>query len=424
LWLVPAFAAVLAAGPAARAQEAFTQQDQSKLESYRNGTTPVDATGKQLMEKLARHFVDRLKDQDWQKGTDPNKSMNALMREFERRLVLPPSAPGAAFRNIRENQRPFFDEFGKVLVVALDEPVKDRNPIVRLNAARMLYEVSRGGADSVAELCIKILAKPDEVDGYSEMTRVHALHALHELFAIVPEPTNPAAAAKTVFQKNNQGVLSDLERRSIQTLIDYIRRKPINDPNVPPEVQQYIRREAIRALANVRVPVVKNGANVESRPAWELLRIAQGDGLTPPPTVAERAEAITGFCYLVADRERDLQLDYAAFQIGQVMERIAQEKIANPNDQSVPWKSMATRLESALDEWQKEMAAQRLPNAALVAALVTNELKPNVLAALKDNNVAVQPNLLGLRKWLSDNPPKSPSLFGKAPETVVKSPAQ
>jgi hypothetical protein len=418
-------AILLAANPPARAQDAFTSSDQSKLDAYRNGTTPVDAAGKQLMEKLAKHFVERLKDPEVQKGTDPSKpSMTALMREFERRLQLPlPGFPGSAYRNIRENQRPFFDEFGKVLNVALEEPVLNGIPIIRLNAGRMLYEASRAGADSVAELCIKILAKPDEVDGRSEMARLYALKALHELFAIVPDPTAPA---RTVFQKTNNGVLSDLERRSIQTLIDYIRRKPVTSPDVPPEVQQYIRREAIEALSNVRVPVVKNGAAIESRPAWELLRIAQGDGLTPPPTPAEQAEAIIGFCYLAPDRDRDLQLDYAAFHIGQVMERIAQKKIENPNDQSVPWKAVGTRLEAALDDWQKEMAAQRLPNAARVAALVNNELKPNVLPGIKDNNLAGQLNLLGLRKWLSDNPPAptSKSLFSKAPETVVKSPAQ
>src|SRR5262245_36719191 len=169
--------------------------------------------------------------------------MNALMREFERRLQLPlPGFPGSAYRNIRENQRPFFDEFGKILRVVLEEPVLKDRPIVRLNAARLLHEVCRAGADSAAELCIKILDNPDEVDGQSEMARLYALKGLHELFAIVPEPTAPA---KTVFQKNNQGVLSDTERRSIQTLINYIRRKPVNHPDVPPEAQQYIRREAI-----------------------------------------------------------------------------------------------------------------------------------------------------------------------------------
>src|SRR5439155_20644535 len=125
-------------------------------------------------------------------------------------------------------------------------------------------EVGKMGYDGAAELYVKILEKDDMSDG----VKLWALKGLHNLFAIVPDLIIPD---KTVFQQNNRGQLSPLERKSIQALINYIERKVELTETMPPseiDALRFIRREAVRALGHVRVQTVKNLGQVESRPAF------------------------------------------------------------------------------------------------------------------------------------------------------------
>jgi hypothetical protein len=414
-------------GLRAFAQETIGSTDRAKFDEYRRGEKPVgDPASKDVLEKFARDFVGKLKDSEWQNGTDPNgKSMEKLFRDFERLLQLQASNIPAAvnfFKNLRPNQKPFYEEFGKVMVAALEnDALANAKPIVRVNAARMNAEVCRTGYDGAAALCIKILAKPEETDGFRESARLYALKGLNNLFAIVPDPIVPE---KTVFQKLNNGQLTDLERASIKTLIDYITRKPITDPNINPEALQYIRREAIRALGRVRVQAVKNNNQVESRPALILLRVAQGEGLNPPPSAYERAEALIGFCRLKHDLDREMRLDYAAFHIGQALDKIAQKRVENPQDQSVPWKDLAEVLGDALNTWQADAGKIAGLDHTNVAKDLYQTADGNVFRSLKEGNAAIQPNLEQLRKWLTDHPPTSKSLFKSDATTTVTPPAQ
>ena len=95
----------------------------------------------------------------------------------------------------------------------------------------------------------------------------------------------------------------------------------------------YIRREAVRALAWVRVQQAKDKGKVVSQPALALLRIARGDGLNPPSVTpqgsdvraaGERFEAIIGFCSLVPPRtDRDMNIDYAVYHVGRAIQDLA-----------------------------------------------------------------------------------------------------
>src|SRR5207244_2225212 len=103
---------------------------------------------------------------------------------------------------------------------------------------------------------------------------------------------DPIVPAKTVFQNNNRGELSPLERRAIQALINYIERKvEVTETMDPREIDalRFIRREAVRALGNVRVQTVKGLGKVESRPAFVLLKVARNEipSLWPPPPVRD-----------------------------------------------------------------------------------------------------------------------------------------
>src|SRR5439155_17042205 len=170
-------------------------------------------------------------------------------------------------------QRKFIDEFGRAVIEQLDNLLAEQTkPIVRVNAMRMAAEVARSGYDGAADLCVKILEKPNE----SDSAKLWALHGLHNLFAIeIDKETQPA---RTIFQKQNNLQLTPLERRSIQALISFIQRKSDLPDNAPPEeveAVRYVRCEAVRALGLVRVETVRNLGQIEGRPALTLLKVSR-----------------------------------------------------------------------------------------------------------------------------------------------------
>ncbi|HEY1380376.1 MAG TPA: hypothetical protein VGF55_26475, partial [Gemmataceae bacterium] len=320
-WLVLPSALTLLAALSATAQDAPNQNDRTRLEDYRQGRQPITADAKALFDKFNKYDAARLAMSETQRpGTD--RGFSWLVNDLDRRLLVPAhnsfngnifySRLGSGDAKVAEAQRKYIDEFGKSAVEALQGPATQAgNPLVRLNATRMIAEVCRSGYDGAAEACLKVLAKADE----SDAVKLYALQGLKDLFSILPNPptqTDPGIPEKTVFQKDNTGNLSPLERKCIQALTDFIFRQPPAESDAQDvDGQFYVRREAVRALALVRVQQVKNKGTVEGRPALALLKIARGDGLNPPSntpqgpdyrSAGERIEAVIGFCNLVQPR--------------------------------------------------------------------------------------------------------------------------
>jgi hypothetical protein len=394
--------------------------ENTRFESFRSGSAPVviendkaaTAQNQQIIDRYARWYTLRLNEA-------PKDAMSSLVQDAMRRTLMP--AP--SYADLKLEQRQFVDEFGKAMVnhltgLVLNNPNK---PWVRVNAARMASEVGKMGYDGTAELCIKILEKEDESDG----VKLWALKGLHNLFAIVPDPK--VAPEKTVFQKKNAGVLSPLERKSILALINFIQRKVQFPEDLNPKQRaeaedavRYVRREAVRALANVRVQSVKSNLNeVESRPALELLKIARRDLPEPSPSAAEMTEAIIGFCHLKPDRDRDLQIDYAAYHIGKSIYEVVQFRVQNPFDTSIPWKATANRLIDALGTWRKNADDMKLQDAKLIKDLI-DKCEAQALKPIESGVQGNPPDILPLTTWLGANQPKSVSLFKSDKATVVK----
>src|SRR5689334_16195572 len=144
-WLVAALALFVTTGLVAFAQDTIRQDDKNKLDEYRQGKAPLGTPASTaLMTKFANDFVVKLNDPEWQKGVEnPPKNMSELVRELERRLQLPsPTNPSAHtwYTRLPANQRQFYEEFGKVMVKALDPATTSNKPVVRVNAARLLAE--------------------------------------------------------------------------------------------------------------------------------------------------------------------------------------------------------------------------------------------------------------------------------------------
>ena len=247
------------------------------LDDFKAGRkTPAE--GKEACDQFAKWYADKLMSQPVRDAVD-NKGESWLVNDLIRRLGIPAhnSATASLDYSRHPERKPFVDEFGKAMVAALTGPAtQNGDPLIRINAARMNAEVCRAGYDGAADLCIKILAKPDE----SEAVKFYALQGLKNLFSIYPNPTlpsDPGIPEKTVFQHDNTGNLSPLEVKSIEALIAYIFHQPaemktdagIADPadanlrqQAPSKPQNvdaifYVRREAVRALRRCGWPAPK-----------------------------------------------------------------------------------------------------------------------------------------------------------------------
>jgi hypothetical protein len=288
-------------------------------------------------------------------------------------------------------------------------------PIVRVNAARMASQVGLSGYDGAAELFLKILEKPNE----SDAVKNYALEGLTNLFSI--EPNKSGQPGRTIFQKTDNLQQTPLERRAIQALIAFIQRKsplPDDAPDDQVNALRYVRCEAIRALGKTRVQTVRNLGQVEGRPALTLLKASRSDGMSPATNVKERLEAIVGYCQLLPDRDRDLQLDYAIYHLGNAVCELAEYKNSNPTDLSMPWRVAAVRIHDAIEQWRAESDKLKLTNAKLVKDFQdlanTHVLEP--MAAGREGNA---PNPEALRNWLRTTVKPPASLFKTDPSTTL-----
>ena len=111
----------------------------------------------------------------------------------------------------------------------------------------------------------------------------------------------------------------------------------------------------------MRVQTVKNLGQVQGRPARRSCA-SRSDGLVPFTNTKERLEAIVGFCNLLADKDRDMQLDYAVYHIGQAICEMAEYKNANPDDMTIPWKVAGERIQESarsLGRWCEQTQAEK-----------------------------------------------------------------
>jgi len=424
-WLVLAILLAALTGRSAVVGQEKVQrpsEDFQKLENFRSGNAPVvvennkndTEQNRQILDRVARYYAARLN-----ASTTKNEDYRQIRDDAARRMLLPKRG------ELNPQQKQFITEFGKAMISHLDGlALNSAKPIVRLNAGMIAAEVGRMGYDGAAELYIKILEKEDMSDGYKEW----ALKGLHNLFVIVPELVAPD---KTVFQNNNRGLLSPLERHAIKALINYIERKVDWTETTPPEEVdglRYVRREAVRALGHVRVQTVKNLGNVDSRPAFVLLKVARNDipSLWPRdprdqyPT--EQLDAIIGFCRLKPDiNVRDFNLDYAVYHLGRAIYSMAEFRVAHGTDASISWKAAGSWLKEALETLKSTSQTLKIENAQLVDELI-NRCDFNILQPIESGIAGNQPNLGPLGQWLQANPPKSTSLFKNDPATVIKVP--
>src|SRR5262249_17300621 len=150
----------------------------------------------------------------------------------------------------------------------------------------------------------------------------------------------------------------------------------------------FFRREAIRALGQMRVPAIsisKTG-KVDGPIAYHLTRVLTGKGIdgkpmSPRPSLSEQVEASVALCQLRSDANSPYPIEPALYLVGRFLANnlvkqynsdsrafpgggIRKNAAASLRARAEPWKLHATRLDHALDDLAAAIRKPREQRAA------------------------------------------------------------
>lgn len=368
-------------------------------------------------------------------GSSETKPVAVAVRRFYSETVIDPNNFG---RKLNQAQLQLVNAFGKEMadhlgkVIGTKEKPSGADLMVKINAARMMSFLAKSGYEDMADVLIEMLNN----DTLHDAVKVYALQGMGNLFA-TPNSERPG---DSVFTK------VDREAKAMSAVIAFLTRKPTIDDKSPKEEVdgfRYVRREAIKALGQVRRPIMRIDDKVVAEPALWLLRFANADTrIAVPPSLSERLEA--GVAYLQLNADKDQNADYAMWYVsGLVHEMTVQYrdyKQLTPLDKPKPedtkpperkpderdalaWKYSATRLSLGLKDWMKNWEDKVPPSSrpaevqnvvrTFMSAVQTNILEP--MSKGNPGGLFTEP----LEKWRENTRFPAVSLYSEVPASTV-----
>jgi hypothetical protein len=429
----------LLAGRAAAQDEDFPVTDGNRMVDMRDGKKPVrDGDGPEVIKRSARILVLRIKN-PVHRGIQSGHAipMTDLVRKVGEYVLETPQPP----KKLSESQKDYIQEYGKACcthvldLVAFAKEKPKFEDLVRINGARVLSEVARSGYPGCVDVALEIIDNPKENDA----VKLYALRALRNAFAAVnsddPSRSNITNAAQ--------------ERKAIESLIAFLTRKvnlPADAATDEWEAVRYVRREAIRALGQVRKPVLREDKKIVAAPALWLLRVVAMDPMIKPePSLSERAEALAGYLQLAPDKSENM--DYAVFFVGSGIRDLSSEFLAftkrtpiptDPNTKPDPaavflprdwysWRTFAARMYALTKDWKDAWEGEN-PNPMAGEGKMITELvemsRTQIFDPMSSNTTSVQQSVNNqiLDGWLRAEKYPSKSLFKDDPNSIITFP--
>jgi hypothetical protein len=203
------------------------------------------------------------------------------------------------------------------------------------------------------------------------------------------------------------------------------------------EVIRFVRRQAIRALGEVRFATLPGPDGNPLYPAHTLIRVCMSDPtLGPAPSPSECGEAVIGLCNMSHITNGKPE---RGFNPDAVVEAVAQGIItfATPRtdraDRSLPWKGYALRINDAFRKWPPlfdplfDPQVPNVFNAQQTPGLVTDVIKRTRDAILTPIDTGAAVDLDSMRKYLTflrERKQRTGILFSDVPGTAVPAPKQ
>lgn len=310
-----------------------------------------------------------------------DKTVAKLVSDLRAQLVI--VSPGD--NTIAAPRLHFAREFGAAAVRAIDEVLgKGPQPVVRMNAVRLLAVVAESGAPAATKKVIELLKEKE--NGLSVEVLYYALKGAEQAIAMY-DPARSAEAQKWVTKDTYFALVSVVDdivqkvpasvalntyqpdRAGTGTLTTDPKTAPKPAPSTLTAEQvatvQAFRLQAIRALAKVKTDVVIDSqGNNKRRPAYTLARVAVSDTtIVPPPSPREIIEAVGG---LATAAPTDPELD--PLVLGVVMARgvsdFVTDKAAGGVGEAGPqaqhWKLTGARMKVAFQAWDVSVGKSKL----------------------------------------------------------------
>jgi hypothetical protein len=371
----------------------------SQFAALCKGTEPFNkdkAEDMQTVDLMAQWYAYRF---TWTEFQNKTGEMNGLYEELAREVNTLPKATNPQLAAL----------FLKQLTARLREVLPNEKLPASLNAARCLVRLVEAGSEEAAEALAETLKDPRQNDGakYWALIGLNKQLGLWAQAAAVPEPPPlpPDRKAK--------------EARYAQILIDAIGRKPPKDVLVvtPEETEglRVLRREAVRALAQLRNPGITDEKGVLSlRTAQTLLRVAANESLNPEARLDEQLEAGIGVARMQARLLPAYQPDYAAYNLGQFAAEFVRRAGLEPPQ--FPWKFYAARFSDALETMRDDLKDFPDKN----AAAYVGQLVIKSLPVLKEVETNGKGDASDLKVWLGTNPPPNTTLYKGVADSAVK----
>ncbi|MDB5310708.1 MAG: hypothetical protein JWO38_4910 [Gemmataceae bacterium] len=280
----------------------------------------------------------------------PPSTADALITELNRHILVPfPIQQSGPI--VTQDEADYIRELGAALDVALKDVI-EKNPerVVRVNATRMLAAACRSGATAHYPTVTGLItnpANPPEVKYYALQAAANLLAAYDLNDYRSRKHSNKPKEVAALIAAVQDAILNP----------DALVPAPAGAALPPDQLQVrgFIRRQAVRALAQVRFAEFKVPDGPTLYPAFTLAQVAVSDPvLAPPPAEAEIAEAVIGICNMTPPRGQAAQpYAYAmADAIATGLITFATPRAASPADKSLPWRGYAARLNDALKLWR------------------------------------------------------------------------
>lgn len=254
----------------------------------------------------------------------------------------------------KKNQK-FAEAFARQLVECFKEvfkqdPLKHRVGVT--NAAVMLPHLGKLPEPAVGDFFLSLVKGKQH-----NLVRLYAFKGLVEYYQKYPPKITPFVEDKVRL----------FEAARINPVIEFLNAPSGLSPKAAPEeieAFRYVRREAIRALAQIRLPAIPllpgYDGRVEAPVAHALLRVLSDGNTTldPPPSFQEKYEAALGICQLDAKGMPRYKAEVAATLVAKfvydfsVTYRLDREKFADIvgskkflRPPMVPWRQFSERLQ-------------------------------------------------------------------------------
>jgi hypothetical protein len=234
------------------------------------------------------------------------------------------------------------------------------------------------------------------------------------------QPSNPAAK---IDPKNPLPPAQNNTAPKLPTTTGVLEQKTLTKDQLL--VYEMYRRQAVRALAKVRFDIFASNTPNEIRPAFLLAKVAVSDfSLSPAPSQAEISEAVIGLLGITPST--NLRIDEWLYCIARGTELMVAPKLEAEDNQTLPWKLTAARMNATLANLRKTSPqnARFRPYQTSINKLC-EVISTSIMNPLEkdDPNSVTKPTRDQLGAWMEQNPPKDParSLFDDKPEYKLNS---